>query len=82
MELTPYLRKLQLALQERCRKQVRALRDLSLEKECQQAVNSEGLLEVEHMQKAKQYIVFSYMLMKHFILNPSNSRDIYLDLNF
>ena len=32
------------------------------------------------MKMARSYVIFTFMLVNHFVLNPPQSRDVYLDL--
>lgn len=33
------------------------------------------------MRQARSYVIFTFMLMQHFLLNMHEQRDIFLDLN-
>ena len=81
MDLTPYYRKLQLALQERCKRHVKMLRDESLSMLEQNSSSNCDLMSEKYMKKARNYVILTYMLMKHFLLNLHERRDIYLDSN-
>lgn len=34
------------------------------------------------MKNARSYVIFTFMLMQHFLLNLHERRDIFLDINF
>lgn len=65
------LRNLQLILQERCKKHLRVVREVMRGER-----GEEGCLE-----RAKLYIVLSFLMMKHFLLNQIYPSQINYDLN-
>lgn len=81
MDLTPHFRKLQLALQDRCRRHLHILREFHSELSSSQAENNENIINQSYMKKARSYVIFTFMLMQHFLLNLHDKRDIFLDAN-
>ena len=62
-------RNLQVALQERCRQHLRALT----------CCGEEAALDLR--KRAKPYLIVTFLMMKHFLLNNNYSNTLHWDLN-
>lgn len=72
------LRNLQLILQERCKKHIKAVREIM---QGEVNMDGKGVIENKWIDKAKPYIVLSFLMMKHFLLNQIYPNQINFDLN-